>query len=469
MRKYLIFIIIIFLFVRPVTAQNIFISGQLKGFDQGSMVRIIIPSDLFSDMPHTLMTTNAVKGGHFTLHFELKQPVYAKLAVNLKKGSLFLEPGRHYQLKVKFDTLGQHGSVFDQQPPEIDVLKGGTNLSNNLGNFNEMYNQFLMKQFRAIYIYHDVSVLNDFKKKVEAGFANDTSKYLGNYIRYSIASLELAARTMSLTNFAKTYFVGRKVLYNNIQYVGVFQDFFKAYFESSLNDPVNMSKLSNVMVTGNFEKLDAVFSLVPILKEDVRVRELAEMISLEKYFYDNSFKHINILKMFENIAIHSKFPENRKIAHDFYLKLKQLQPGTPAPEFKLPGFDGKEYSLSSFKHKFVLLAFYKAGSQLCKNQLSFLKKISGHETSDFTPVVIVVGKKPDYYLKDYMSGKYQWPFLLLGKNILLLEKYQIMIYPSYVLVNPNGTIGMAQAPMPEENAVTRISLYIEQYKKRLKN
>jgi len=469
MRKYLIINIIVFLFTGSVAARNVTVSGHLKGFDAGSMVRIIIPSDLFSEQAHTLATTYSGGTGNFVFHVDLKRPVYAKLAVNLKKGSLFLEPGRNYQVVIIRDTIGQKGSIFDQQPPEIRILKGNTGLSAQLGNFNEIYNEFLMNHFRDIYLYHNISVLNNFKKKVAARFSNDTSIYLKNYIRYSVASLELAARTMSLSEFARNYFVEHKVLYNNVQYVEVFRDLFKAFFESTLHDPVSINNLSKIILTENFQKLNAVFSKIAILKTDTRVRELAEMVYLEKHFYDNDFNRWKIIQMFENMSLHCHFSENRKIAGDFYLKLKQLIPGSQAPDFKLPGFDGKEYSLNDFRGKFVLLAFYKTDNPLCKKQLSFLKSMAGHESDDFTPVVIVVGKTPDYYLKAFMSQQYSWPFLLLGKDILLLEKYQVMAYPTYVLINPDGTVALAPAPMPEENAVQRISLYITQYKKSIKN
>ena len=469
MRKYLIINLVFVLFVMPVLAQNVTVTGKLNGFDKGSLVRIMVPADLFSRLESTVATTYSNKSGEFTFHFDLDHPVYAQLAVNLKKGSLFLEPGKIYQVEIARDTSDQSGSIFDQQPLEINLLQGNTNLSVRLGSFNEMYNDFLLKHFRDIYLYHNNLVLNTFKR-VEAGqFSNDTSLYLKNYIRYSLASLEWAARGMSLQNFGKAYFIGHKVLYDNVQYVEVFRDFFKAFFESTLHDPVTTDKLAEIISLGNIEKLDDLFAKVPLLKTDARVMELAEMISLEKYFYDNDFNRWNILRLFDEMSLQSKFSENRAIAHDFYVKLKRLIPGSMAPNFKLPAFNGREFSLVNFKHKFVLLAFFKTHNQMCESQLSFLKSLSDHEYDDFTPVVIVVGKDPDYYLKADLSQQYPWPFLLLGKDILLLERYQVMTYPSYVLINPDGSIAMAPAPMPEENGLQRIPLYITQYKKRVKN
>ncbi len=469
MRKYLLINFLFVIFIQVAAAQNVFVSGHLKGYEPESLVRLIVPADLFSKQPRTLATTYAGKNDDFSFHISLKHPVYAYLAVNLKKSSFFLEPGENYQLEIVRDTTGQHGSIFDQQPPEINIVQGNTSLSDSLGNFNEVYNQFLLAHFKDVYLYHNRSVLDNFKKEVTDRFSKDTALYVKNYIRYSMASLEWAARTMSPDAFAKKYFTGQKVLYNNVQYVEQFRSFFKSFFESILHDPLNMSHLSVIMPTGNFHKLDALFSKVPLLQADPCVRELAEMVSLEKYFYHNDFDRWSILRMFERMAQQCKYPENRKIAHDFYLKLKQLIPGSKAPDFDLPGFNGKEYTLESFRHKFVLLAFFKTQDPMCENQLSYLKNLSDHEYDDFTPVVILVGKHTDYYLKAYLSQQYAWPFLLLGKDILLLEKYQVMDYPAYVLINPDGTIAMSPAPMPEENALQRISSYIMQYKKTVKN
>lgn len=450
-------------------AQNVKVSGHLKGFDTGSMVRIMVSTDLFSNQMQTLATTYAGKSGDFTFHIELKHPVYIEMAANLKKGSVFLEPDENYQVQIKRDTIGQHGSIFDQQPPEIKILKGNTSLSTQLGNFNEMYNQFLMTHFREIYLYHDISALNNFKKKVTTDFASDTSSYLKNYIRYSMASLDLAARTLSNSDFAKKYFVGHKILYDNVQYVEEFRNFFKTVFSSTISDEVSDSKVSEIMPTENFQNLDAVFSEIPLLKKDARVRELAEMVYLEKHFYDNDFNRWSIIGMYKNMSRQCRFKENRKIAGDYYNKLKYLMPGTLAPGFNLPGFDGKEYALNNFKGKFVLLAFFKTDSPRSKKQLSFLKSLAGHESDDFSPVLILTGKHPDFFLKAFMSQQYSWPFLLLGKDILLLEKYRVMAFPTYVLINPDGTVAMAPAPMPEENAIQQISVYINQYKKSVKN
>lgn len=466
MYKYLLPTLIYLLLSNPLTAQYVTIYGHVKGFDKGSMVRVIIDSDPFSKLEHTLATTYSDEQGNFTLHFPLKHITYAQLAINLKRGGLFLKPGVVYRVEAIKDTANQDGSIFDQQPLEINLLNENLSFNNNLGSFNELYNKFILSHFRDIYLYHNVSILQNFKKEIKEKFSNETSAYLRNYIQYSLASLDRVARTKSVKAFARAYFVGHPVLYYNVQYAYLFTNFFGSYFESTLQNPVNMSELSKIVPLENITRLDGLFSEDALLKTDPRVRELAEMVILRKYYFNTNFHKRDILALLKQIARRSRFQENRRVAHNFLIKLQQLMPDSPAPDFRLPDFMGKEYSLGGFKGKFVLLSFYKIHCPLCVEQLSFLKTAKDRLENNFTPVVVIVGKNPVSYLKAFSSQKYHWPFLLLGKDILMLEKYQVKTYPAYVLINPNGSIAMAPAPMPGENALKRISLYISQYEKR---
>jgi peroxiredoxin len=48
-----------------------------------------------------------------------------------------------------------------------------------------------------------------------------------------------------------------------------------------------------------------------------------------------------------------------------------LPPGTPAPDFSLPGTTGRALTLSEFRGQSVVLVFYPAdGSPVCSNQLA---------------------------------------------------------------------------------------------------
>jgi peroxiredoxin len=53
-----------------------------------------------------------------------------------------------------------------------------------------------------------------------------------------------------------------------------------------------------------------------------------------------------------------------------------IEPGTPAPDFRLPDQDGNEVSLSDFRGRTVVLVFYPADfSPVCTDQLSVYQEV----------------------------------------------------------------------------------------------
>ena len=466
MKKILLIPVFFWLAMLTAVAGEVTVSGHLSGFKPGSLVRVLAPADPFSQWEKTLAETHTDEKGNFRLQFSIDHPVYARLAVNLKKGELFLFPGGSYQVKVVHKKMNQQGSVFDQQPLQLDVNATDNGMTDQVGKFNAMYNAFVVQHFRSVYQYHNQRILSRFEDKVDSVFQGVGPGYLKNYIRYSLASLQWGARKWSPKAFVLKYFVKQPVLYRNVQYAQVFNNFFASYFSAQINGPVTPDQLQNAVSTGQLDKLDALFRKDSVFMNDARVRQLAEMVVLKRLYYQQVYLRSDIVMLLRQMERKSPFSENSKVAGNRIKKLTYLNQGTKAPEFTLPDFTGKEYGLKDWKGKFVLLAFYKTNCPVCIGQWSMLKDMRDKIGSDFQPVVVVDGSAVSNYQQLYEAQNRRIPFLLLGKEILLLEKYQVKTFPAYVLINPDGTIAMAPAPMLRDQAVQKISLYIDEYKKR---
>ncbi len=448
-------------------AQQVEVSGQVKGFGPGALVRVQVYADQFSQLEKTLVSARADKNGNFHFTFPVKQTTYALLAVNLKKTGFYLKPGAVYHFQLSCDSLAKNSSPFAEIPLQVQLRAEDDSLNALIGVYDSMYSSLIDKHFRDIFMYHNRQVLNDFEKKVKQRFAGVTLPYVRQYIRYSLASLAWGARTQSLPGIVQSCFAGHPVLYQNIQYTSFFLDFFGAYFNSTIKKPVTPDNLSQVIAQRSLKKLDELFALAPALHSDARVRQLAEMVQLADVYHRPDFDDADVAALFRQMASESRFPENRQIAKDYLIKLTQLQPGTPAPDFLLPDMRGKEYSLKNFRGKFVLLSFINTRCPVCNYQLDLLQKMA-ENLEDFTQVTIVKGRvTSEFFQKANPTGR-GWPFLLLGNDILLLEKYQIVTYPAYVLIDPLGRISLAPSPMPDENLQQRIRLTINAFKKRYK-
>ncbi len=464
-----IFPLLLLLIPAGLCGQNVQISGHVAGFSTGSMVRVLVYADQFSQLKKTLATTRTDSAGNFRLTFPVKTTTYAMLAVNLKYTGFYLKPGAVYHFNIAQDSLIRNASPLEEIPLKVQMKAVDDSLNMHIEAYDMLYNQLIVKYFRDIYQFHNRKILNDFKAEAESRFGYVKSPYFRKYMHYSLASMVWGSRAKSLSEIVTDYFSGKPVLYRNIQYTEFFTNFFQTYFESTVKKPVNRDKLLSVIPQRNLKKLDELFASVPGLTADARVRQLAEMVQLAGHYSVPGFVRKDIEVLFEQIARESIYPKNREIARDYLVKLNILQPGTSAPAFRLPDFMGKEFSLKDFRGKFVLLSFVKTRCPVCDRQLNTLDDMSQKLGEGFANLTIVKGRITTGFMQKARPTDHGWPFLVLGKSILLLEKYQIVTYPAYVLIDPLGRISMAPAPMPDEDLQQRIAARINADKKRGQN
>jgi len=464
-----IFPLLLFLLPISLNAQNVQINGHVEGFVPKSLVRVLVYADQFSRLEKTLATTRTDSTGNFHLSLPVKATTYAMLAVNLKRTGFYLKPEAVYHFKIAQDSLIRNASPFEQIPLQVQMEAEDDSLNMHIEAYDSIYNKLIVNHFRDIYQFHNREILKSFEAKAKRMFGYVKNPYFQLYMHYSMASMVWGSRAKSLAEIVAAYFVGKPVLYQNIQYTEFFNDFFQSYFESTVKKPVSRYKLLSVIPQRNLKNLDELFASDPALATDARVRQLTEMTRLAGYYSSHGFDRKDIKVLFGQIAKESHFPENREIARDYLMKLKILEPGTAAPAFRLPDFMGKEFSLKDFRGKFVLLSFIKTQCPVCNRQLNDLNDISQKEGMHFANLTIVKGKVTSGFIQETHPTSRGWPFLLLGKNILLLEKYQIVTYPAYVLIDPLGRISMAPAPMPDGDLQQRITALINAYKKRGQN
>jgi hypothetical protein len=85
----------------------------------------------------------------------------------------------------------------------------------------------------------------------------------------------------------------------------------------------------------------------------------------------------------------------------------------------------------------------------------------------FDVISVVTDKANDDLIKFAKDQKYNWPIVDLNDNILLLEDYNIRVFPTYIFINPDGTIAYVHLPMPEENMELYIKRFMNNYKAKM--
>jgi thiol-disulfide isomerase/thioredoxin len=441
-------------------AQKIEVSGTAIG-QPGKLVRVIVYADQFSRLDSTLAEATTDAWGNFDLSFTCEQTDYAFLALGMKRGEFYLKPGNKYQMYIRKDSV--KGSVFDQLPLQFELKEQGDTLNSLIENFNFDYNTFILQYQKQLLRAKPAGLINDFIKKENEKFKVSLSEntYFRHYVTYSLASLEWVSEVKSDTVILKDYFTGKGVLYENIAYTDLFRDFFKQYFKN-----IKEFDYPDLILAFNSGKL---FYVDPLLQQDKflavdgQVRELALMLLIARNFYNKDIIRKKVLDILTEIEENSKYVRNRIVAANFKRKLLKLSYGSKAPGILLINAEGKLTGLDEFKGKFVLLDFITSGCKMCLHDFSKLAEIQNFLNKPVEIVVVVTDGKIENVLAS-VSGAHFHVFRL-GRKIQTLEEYEIRIYPTYIIINPDGTVAMAPAPLPNENLDVFLNGFMKRYAK----
>ncbi len=436
----------------------IIISGKADQMPN-KLVRLIVYSDQFSKLEKTIASTYTDESGAFDLEVDIPETTFAFLALELKKGEFYLKPGATYSFHIPVDTARQRGSVFDELPLRFTLEAEDEGLNRMIGEFNRSYNEFVITHTNRIYRSRDKSLVMDFSKALKEKYSSTGEQYLLDYMDYTIASLEWVSKIKNEQEILDAYFdPNDPVLYQNIQYTSFFSDFFKAMYAST-----QLFSYDDMTAAINSEK--GYFHVEKLLNKSERmaqypeVRELVACLLLAKKYYSPDIRKGKVLSIFTELEENSQFNNVQLVARNFRKKLTHLEYGSPAPPFRLQDEQGAYTTLAHFEGKFVLLDFHRADCPLCLNNMGDLNALTKEFKGELQVLTFAEKEGFGETVEYARLRSYDWPILNIGKQILLLEEYNIRAYPAYVIINPDNTIATANAPLPEEG----LSFYIRRF------
>lgn len=449
-RKFLIlFLLFPFLTVAQVTR----ITGSAPGAE-GKIIRIMAPRDLITMEETTLAEGRVDSAGKFNMTANLKTVQFGSLNIDFHRAEVYFEPGKLYFFKcapMNYNATEEVNPLIQSESIQIDGMGSDKDDVNfYINQFNILYNNFLLKNFNALYHDRNRSKIDDFHDEVVTTFMETKNFYFGIYIRYKIAGLEQLAQSGGKPALAKRYFMDSPIIYENTEYMDFFNQFFTKYltagpsvfklvdYQKIINGPDNYLALMRTLGKDTVLKK-------PQLRELVLLKGLMEMLQMEGYNKDN------ILALLDKISKESKFEEHKIIAEDIIINFNKLRKGTPAPAFTLMDRDRKMVSLKDLAGKPVLLNFWTTYCQGCLSEMDKLRPVSEKYKDKLNIVSISVDNNYDKMLFFItMKKDFTWTFLHIGDQLQLLKDYEVSTYPLYVLIDGHGKIFKYPADMPGE-------------------
>lgn len=410
-------------------SQNVKIIGKTNR--PNTLVRLMSCADKLTYFESQLAETQSDKDGKFAFETTINEITPVDIVVGLDHVDFIVCPNGNYDIEIKVNDRAENKSFFEKEPPEmyINSIDDGGFYAQYLA-VAEIVDIFLYDNAFDIIQKRNLKLLDELDNQINTSVGEIKYQFISDFVKYRKASIILAVNKQKVL---KEYFDNQEVLYSQYAYMDVFKELFKT-------DTPNADFLS-------------------------RNPQLAELISLNnvrKCFFSNFCDKKYALKTVNNIKKSSKYIKNQEVADHIIAQINDMTYDSEAPDFALKDNHGKVVQLSDYQDNMVLLQFVDRYSPLNEHEFLVLNELQKQWNDTIQVLTIATKESFNDYVQLFEKQDYKWPVLNLDNNIRLLEKYHIVMFPSYVILKKNGRVGMAPAPAPDhnlENQVRRISRY----------
>ena len=456
----LVFSLYLLVFPAKGVAQvNVTISGNVTG-GAGKEVELYRYSDQLTlaevSVDHAVIAEN----GHFELHAYANYPTLVVLQIERYSQSFFVEPGREYQVFVPtFDwNMDEHHNVYlDPQVlpleflnmPEDDLNALVTNYESVTAEYIASHQVYFDPRYRPQKRYFDTLV-----QLVNRKAPDTKNEYFNRYKRYQLAQFKYSMHFDTRRHMMATYVTGQPILYYDDNYMS----FFFTLFAHSVSGGTRKLPAWKLGQWVNSLQLDTMLDSLGLdtLLRNERVRELVAIQALqEAYHMRQYYEPEKVAGMVAKIAERSKFSEHRTLARQLLETFEGQDRGSEVPSFTLPDVDKNMVSLDSLRGKWVYLSFVRVGDP---NSIAEIETLAHFKDSVYAhnPDVAFVSvccdrefQKMYHFLRNSKKGrKYTWTWLHFNGNYKLLERYGVVSYPHFILINPEGQLQYAVTPPP---------------------
>jgi peroxiredoxin len=408
------------------------------------------------------------ENGNFELSIHLDDITYSFVDLGVLRGSIFLEPGKAYEIILPPYTPMKDADRFNPYFKHEKIIIGIKNddalaLNKSINQFDEEYNFLFNKNAFSLFNRGNVKLTDELVSRLDSLFPDNGNKFFENYKQFRYAKLYMLSMKRQKNRVISKYYAGSPVCYENPAYWEtfglLFKDFFSGYFTSKKGKALKQAFAD----TTGFKDLSSVLGK-DTLYSSQEFREAVLLKALYDAFYSGHYDKDKIIFFFESAALLGSTAKIRTLAEELFKKVNHLRIGTPAPDFSLYNINGKDRTLESYRGRFVYLNFCNTENYTCKKDFQLLNVFSKKLRRDLVIVSIATDrdiKKLEEFVKTH---KYKWDFLYFGDQANVIFDYDIRALPSYILIDPEGNILLSPAPAPEENFVARFYETVKDYR-----
>ncbi len=431
------------------SANDAVIKGTIKGFE-GKTIRLTVVDDYFTNTERKVGTAR-IDGESFQLSSAIEGVQQAKLTIEDKSVTFYIEEGSVYNIHLSFDEEWNRSKIYDKELTLKFSFPQSTDINQLIKRFNREYSDFFETNAVLLARKQGESAVEQFVANVTSKEIYNQHPYVKTYVEYTCAGLKDAAY-FSKKQLNKTYFVNRPIVYSNKEYVY----FFNQFYDNSFKRLILGSKGSELLKYLTLE--NDLPQALELLKKELNQNqdafaELYLINGLYAVYFDGIFNQKSALKILKEVSKKGKNEQNKIIAANILTKLSYYGKDVKAPLFELYNQEDQLVSLADFRGKYVYLSFWASWNLIAMKQMQVIRVLAKRHGDKIAFVSINIDDNPADFKKAVKQYNYPWTVLHYGNDYTVKENYQIKTIPSYIVINPEGVIVTNQALPPDDSGV----------------
>lgn len=427
---------------------NVEIIGEVAG---GAGKKVVLGgySDMLTQAEVVFDSVRVGADGRFSLRCYANYPRLVFVQIERYSQSFYVEPSRRYDVYIpEFDwDMDERRNIF-LDPVALPMEFLGVDSSELNIRISRWEEKVEADNFRSL--------------PVPAKANEEQEDFFERYVKFRTLELRLAQRMDSRKKLVRKYIENEPIRY----YDETYMRFFLALFEHSISygtKKVAPWQMTDWVASGNLEGWLDTLGLDPLL-ENEQVRELAALQALKEMYYMKDYDRESVVRMTQLLGERSKFQEHRELSERLLASFGQTEEAVSRSlDFSLPDVERNRVSLSSLKGKWVYVAFVRTGDPNCIKEIETMAHFRDSVYIKHPEVVFVSivcdreFQKMYHFLKNSKRGaRCDWTWLHFDGDYELLERWEIVCYPTFVLLNPEGQKVYDYTPAPGSGILMRL-------------
>jgi hypothetical protein len=459
-----------------IQAQQVSIYGNAPDY-AGCILTFCSNDNYFTNDEAELGKCTVTADGEFSIVLPCKETRLVYLHLGIFNARLFVEPGLSYEVKLppRTDKSPEEteSPFFEEVSVILAVLSVKDSKGNILGSEEEL--NVLLVRFDEIFnpLYDSVAVdaargkniapapvIRDLKQKIP----HSDNRYYNDYVFYRTGLLHYASMRSGTTYISNVFFAAKPVQHHNEAYMDLFNITYDRYFMYFGRTDEGKAIYETVNRNGSFVETKSLLKEDGVLPSD----SLCELVILKNIFdefYSDRFSRQALLRLLDSMISRTNIEIHREIARQIRSKITRLLRGFEPPGFSLYNQDSVLVDLETCKGKYTYLMFCTTRNYVCLKQYELLEKLYQVHGKWLRIAVVSVDDSFAGMCEFRKNEGYQWDFLHYANSPDILKNYDVRIFPTCFLIDPEGKLVLSPAPAASDN-IERV-LYKELQDKRL--